>query len=76
MLISRFRAHFIEKSGQISNIEVDEHLVDVLFLLLDEDEDQKLSLDELAPLIADFRLSRAFMQASASGASILEIKFA
>ena len=51
-------------------------MVDVLFLLLDEDEDQKLSLDELAPLIADFRLSRAFMQASASGASILEIKFA
>ena len=64
----------ITLSKTISDSEVDEHIADVVFLLLDDDEDQVLTSEELAPLLAEWRLSRAFMQASTSGATIIDLK--
>jgi len=68
------RAEFIDLAKSISDVEVDEHLVDIMFLLLDEDQDGRLSVEEFAPLLAEWRLSRAFMQASTAGASIIDIR--
>ena len=45
-----------------------------MFLLLDENQDGRLNVEEFAPLLAEWRLSRAFMQASTAGASIMDIK--
>ena len=55
-------------------METDAHIVDLIFLLFDEDEDQRLSTEELGPLLAEWRLSRAFMQATTSGAGIIDLK--
>ena len=68
------RAEFIELAKSISDKDVDEHLVDIMFLLLDENQDGRLNVEEFAPLLAEWRLSRAFMQASTAGASIMDIK--
>jgi len=68
------RTEFIDLAKSISDVEVDEHLVDIMFLLLDEDQDGRLSIEEFAPLLAEWRLSRAFMQASTAGASIIDIR--
>jgi len=68
------REDFIGITNSISGIEVDSHVVDLVFLLFDDDQDERLSIEEFTPLLADWRLSRAFMQASTSGASILDLK--
>ena len=68
------REEFVELSKNISDVEVDSHLVDIVYLMLDEDEDSLLTLEEFSPLLADWRLSRSFMQASTSGAAILDLR--
>ena len=45
-----------------------------MFILLDENNDGRMNIEEFAPLLAEWRLSRAFMQASTAGASIIDIK--
>ena len=47
-----------------------------MFLLLGENQDGRLKVEDFAPLLAEWRLSRAFMQASTAGASIIDIKLA
>ena len=70
------KKEFIALSKWISDMEVDEHIVDVVFLLLDEDGHQLLSIENFAPLLAEWRHSRAFMQASTPGAGIIDLKLA
>ena len=78
---------FIEFSKSISDVEVDSHVVDVVFLLLDQEglitqeglltkarKDGLLSKDHFSPLLAEWRLSRAFTQASAPGAAVIDLK--
>jgi len=68
------REEFVQLSKNISDVEVDSHMLDIVYLLLDENEDHLLSIEEFSPLLADWRLSRAFMQASTSGAAIMDVK--
>ena len=78
---------FLEFSKNISDVDVDDHIVDVLYLLLDQDglitkeglitrerRDGLLSLENFSPLLSEWRNSRAFTQASAKGASIIDLK--
>ena len=67
---------FIKISQWISDVEVDEHVVDVIWLLLDEDGHQLLSTDSLSPLLAEWRLARGFPQATTHGAGIIDLKLA
>ena len=81
------KEEFLEFSKSISDVELDDHIVDVIFLLLDQDglitkeglitrerRDGLLSLENFSPLLAEWRLSRAFTQASAPGAAIIDLK--
>jgi len=68
------REEFIKISKCISDMAVDAHVVDVIFLLLDEDEDQIISREEFEPLLSDWRQSRAFATASYPGAAIVDLK--
>ena len=61
-------------SKWISDVEVDDHLVDLVFLLLDDNDDKVLSVEEFGPLLTEWRHSRAFNQAAASGATIIDLK--
>ena len=70
------KKEFMTLSKWISGTEVDEHVVDVVFLLLDEDGDQLLSIETFAKLLSEWRHSRAFMQASTRGAGIIDLKLA
>ena len=70
------KKEFMTLSKWISGTEVDEHVVDVVFLLLDEDGHQLLSIETFAPLLSEWRHSRAFMQASTPGAGIIDLKLA
>lgn len=70
------KKEFIELSKYVSDMEVDEHVVDVIFLLLDDDGHQLLSIENFSPLLAEWRHSRAFMQASTPGAGIIDLKLA
>ena len=65
---------FITIAKWISDTEVDEHIVDVVFLLLDELGHQRLSVEDITPLLAEWRHSRAYMQASMPGATIVDLK--
>ena len=78
---------FIEFSKSISDVEVDSHIVDVIFLLLDQEglitqeglltkarKDGLLSKEHFSPLLAEWRLSRAFKQASDPGAAVIDLK--
>ena len=55
-------------------MEVDEHIVDIIFLLLDEDEDQLISIEDFGPILYEWRHSRGFLQASSHGAGIIDLK--
>ena len=55
-------------------MEVDDHIVDVIFLLLDEDDNQRISNEEFNPILFQWRHSRGFAQASAKGAGVIELK--
>ena len=70
------KEQFSELSKWISDMEVDDHVVDVIFLLLDDDRTGVLSIDNFTPLLAEWRLSRAFMQASMPGVGIIDLKLA
>ena len=68
------RQDFIRISNSITDMEVDSHLVDLVFILFDENQDQRMSIEEFSPILAGWRLSRSFMQASTSGASIMDLR--
>ena len=70
------KGQFVELSQWISDMEVDSHLVDVIFLLLDEDGHQLLSIQDFHPLLEEWRHSRGYLQASAPGAAIIDLKLA
>ena len=70
------KEEFLAISQMISDSEVDEHVVDVIFLLLDDEGHQLLSIENFAPLLAEWRHSRAFLQASIPGAGIVDLKLA
>ena len=74
MPLNYTREEFVELSKNISDVEVDSHMLDIVYLMFDEDEDNLLTLEEFAPLLADWRLSRSLMQASTKGAAILDLK--
>merc|ERR1711894_786067 len=67
---------FPQHNPIITDVEVDDHVVDVIFLLLDDDRTGVLSIDNFTPLLAEWRLSRAFMQASMPGVGIIDLKLA
>ena len=70
------KEEFMTLCNWISDVEVDAHMVDVVWLLLDEEGHQILSTDNFAPLMADWRLSRGFPQATTTGAGIIDLKLA
>lgn len=70
------KEEFMKLCNWISDVEVDAHTVDVIWLLLDEDGHQLLSIDNFAPLMAEWRLSRGFPQATTTGAGIIDLKLA
>ena len=78
---------FMDFSKSISDVEVDSHIVDVIFLLLDQEglitqeglltkarKDGLLSKEHFSPLLSEWRLSRAFKQASDPGAAVIDLK--
>jgi len=70
------KEEFMTLCNWISDVEVDAHIVDVVWLLLDEEGHQILSIENFSPLMADWRLSRGFPQATTPGAGIIDLKLA
>ena len=55
-------------------MEVDAHVVDVIFLLLYEGQDRVISIEEFGPILYDWRHSRGFLQTSSPGSGIIDLK--
>ncbi len=58
------RAEFIDIARWVANRDISEHIVDVVFTLLDEDGDEHLSIKEFQPVLFQWRHSRGFQKAS------------
>jgi len=57
------REEFKKISLWVSQKDLSKHVVDVLFALLDENEDHKVSVKELQPVLFQYRSSRGFQKA-------------
>ena len=72
VLLTFISDEFKDIARWITGIEVDAHVVDVIFLLLDDDEDQHVRIEELAPILLHWRHSRGFLQVSSKGAGVMD----
>ena len=58
------RAEFAKIAEFVGHHDLDEHLVDVVYTLLDENEDDKLNHKEFHPILFHWRHSRGFQKES------------
>jgi len=58
------REEFAKISAWVCNQELDAHVVDVIYTLLDEDGDENLSTREFNPILFQWRHSRGFQKGS------------
>ena len=60
MNILNFSAEFTSIAKWVANSDVDPHMVEVVYALLDEDGDRNLSVKEFSPVLFQWRRSRGF----------------
>ena len=60
------KSEFVKVADFVGHHNLDVHLVDVIYTLLDEDEDSRLSHKEFQPLLFNWRHSRGFQKESLS----------
>ena len=48
----------------VANCKIDEHIVDVIYALLDDDKNGNLSIKEFSPVLFNWRKSRGFENSS------------
>jgi hypothetical protein len=58
------REEFAKIANWVCNQELDPHVVDVIYTLLDEDGDENLSTREFNPILFQWRHSRGFQKGS------------
>ena len=58
MNILNFSAEFTSIAKWVANSDVDPHMVEVVYALLDEDGDRNLSVKEFSPVLFQWRRSR------------------
>ena len=58
--ILNFSAEFTSIAKWVANSDVDPHMVEVVYALLDEDGDRNLSVKEFSPVLFQWRRSRGF----------------
>ena len=54
------RADFTSIAKWVANAEIDPHIVEVVYALLDENGDRLLSIEEFSPVLFQWRKSRGF----------------
>ena len=59
-MIFLFREEFTNISKWVAGSKLDEHVVEVIYALLDEDGDRNLSIKEFSPVLFQWRRSRGF----------------
>ena len=59
-IISVFRAEFVDIARWVAGCEIDPHLVEIVYALLDDDYDGHLSIKEFTPVFFQWRKSRGF----------------
>ena len=59
-----FREEFVNIARWVADCEIDPHLVEIVYALLDDDGDGHLSIKEFAPVFFQWRKSRGFQKAS------------
>ena len=59
-IISNFRSEFVDIARWVAGCEIDPHLVEIVYALLDEDYDGHLSIKEFTPVFFQWRKSRGF----------------
>ena len=55
-----FSTEFTSIAKWVANSDVDPHMVEVVYALLDEDGDRNLSVKEFSPVLFQWRRSRGF----------------
>ena len=55
-----FSAEFASIAKWVANCEIDPHIVEVIYALLDDDGDRNLSIKEFSPVLFQWRKSRGF----------------
>merc|ERR1711902_149975 len=68
------RQEFSKIAAWVCNQELDPHVVDVIYTLLDEDGDESLSTREFNPILFQWRHSRGFQKGSLA-MSVGNLKF-
>ena len=68
------RTEFAKIANWVCNQELDPHVVDVIYTLLDEDGDENLSTREFNPILFQWRHSRGFQKGSLA-MSVGSLKF-
>ena len=63
-LYKYFREEFVNIARWVADCEIDPHLVEIVYALLDDDGDGHLSIKEFAPVFFQWRKSRGFQKAS------------
>ena len=63
-IISVFRAEFVDIARWVAGCEIDPHLVEIVYALLDDDYDGHLSIKEFTPVFFQWRKSRGFQHQS------------
>ncbi len=58
------REEFYHIARWVANRDISKHVIEVIFTLLDEDEDLHLSIKEFQPVLFQWRHSRGFQKAS------------
>ena len=54
------RADFTSIAKWVANADIDPHIVEVVYALLDENGDRLLSIEEFSPVLFQWRKSRGF----------------
>ena len=63
-IIFIFRSEFVDIARWVAGCEIDPHLVEIVYALLDDDNDGHLSIKEFTPVFFQWRKSRGFQHQS------------
>ena len=64
LIISNFRKEFVDIARWVADCEIDPHLVEIVYALLDDDDNGYLSIREFTPVLFQWRKSRGFQHQS------------
>ena len=62
--IMSFSKEFMNIARWVADCDVDDHIVEVIYALLDDDGDRNLSIKEFTPVLFQWRRSRGFQHQS------------